>query len=514
MARQHAIMLGIDLGAGSLKAILVASDGSVFGAATEAVITHAPYPGWSEQDPADWWRALCSSVKQAIASSGVDPSAIAAVSLTAGAHIQVLEDASGRVLRRAIMWNDQRSRDEVALLRDKADERILQIAHNRCSTTWTLPQMAWVCNHEPEVAAATHRLYLAKDWLRSRLTGTWETDPVDAQGTLMYDSQRNEWSTELCDLIGWDRDTLPPVKATTEVVGVVTSTAADATGLVSGTPVVCGTSDTAAETFAAGMTRRGQAVVKLATAGTVSVLTQNPPADQTVINYFHVVPDHWYTITATNACASSHRWLRDQVVGGMLGSSHVGGPVTYRTMDALASDVGPGSAGLFFHPYLNGERTPYWDALLRGSYVGLGFEHGPGHLVRSLYEGIAYSLRDCLDTLRVKVGDIRSARLTGGGVQSAMWRQILADVLALELELPSSADASYGAALIAGIGVGVFPDAIAAVNQTVRVVEKTVPNPATMQVYAEGFDIYKEIQQSLAPIHHRIHGWRDNMNHA
>ena len=513
MASGTTIMLGIDLGAGSLKAILVASNGDVLGSASDAVATHAPHPGWSEQDPADWWRALCTSVKQAIAWSGVDPSAIAAVSLTAGAHIQVLEDASGRVLRRAIMWNDQRSRDEVALLRDVADARILQIAHNRCSTTWTLPQLAWVRRHEPEVAAATNRLYMAKDWLRSRLTGTWETDPVDAQGTLMFDSQRSEWSTELCDLIGWNVNTLPPVKAATAVVGAVTSRAALATGLVSGTPVVCGTSDTAAETFAAGMTRRGQAVVKLATAGTVSVLTQNPPADETVVNYFHVVPDHWYTITATNACASSHRWLRDQVVGGMLGPPQADTLVTYQTMDVLAANVEPGSAGLFFHPYLNGERTPYWDALLRGSYVGLGFEHGPGHLVRSLYEGIAYSLRDCLETLRAKVGHIESARLTGGGVQSAVWRQILADVLALELELPSSADASYGAALIAGIGVGVFPDAITAVNQTVRVVGKTVPNPETVRLYAEGFDIYKEIQQSLEPMHHRIHGWREKMKH-
>lgn len=509
MKNTSSILLGIDLGAGSLKAILVTENGDVLGSASEPVTTHVPYPGWSEQDPVQWWSALCKSVKSAIAISGINPASIAAVSLTAGAHIQVLEDGKGNVLRKAIMWNDQRSRREVERLREQADALILSTAHNRCSTTWTLPQLDWIRINEPDVARKCRRVYLAKDWLRSRLTSTWETDPVDAQGTLMFDSRKGEWSAELCVLIGWDRATLPPVVPSTSVVGTVTLAAAESTGLCIGTPVVCGTSDTAAETYAAGMTKRGDGVVKLATAGTVSVLTQNPPPDSSVINYFHVVPDHWYTITATNACASSHRWLRDQILGGMGGTQGPSPLVSYSSMDALAVHVERGSAGLFFHPYLNGERTPYWDALLRGSYVGLGFEHGPGHLVRALYEGIAYSLKDCLEVLRPKVDILNSVRLTGGGVQSAVWRQILADVLGLELELPSSADASFGAALIAGIGIGVYPDAITAVNRTVRVIGKTTPEPAAQQFYAEGFQIYKDIQRVLAPVHHQVHAWRE-----
>ncbi|MCL4746707.1 MAG: xylulokinase [Burkholderiaceae bacterium] len=509
MSAKREVMLGIDLGAGSLKALLITPRGDVLGSASEPVATYTPHPGWSEQDPADWWHALCKSVAGALARSKVDPRRIAAVSLTAGAHIQVLEDAQGKVLRPAIMWNDQRSRLEVERLRREADDRILQLGFNRCSTTWTLPQLDWVRNHQPEIARNTRRVYLAKDWLRSRLTGSWETDPIDAQGTLMFDSRRHEWSDELCRLIGWNPDTLAPVVASTAVVGEVNDAAARATGLAAGTPVVCGTSDTAAETYAAGMTRRGRVVIKLATAGTVSALTRDPSPDASVINYFHIVPDHWYTITATNACASSHRWLRDRVVGGMLASTDPAETVTYATMDAQAAEVAAGSAGLFFHPYLNGERTPYWDPLLRGSYVGLSFEHGPGHLVRALYEGVAYSLKDCLETLRPKVEAIDSARLTGGGVQSAVWRQILADVLALEFELPSSADASFGAALIAGIGVGIFADPVSAVEQTVRTVGKTTPRPEAVDFHAEGFRIYKDIQLELAPIHHRIHAWRE-----
>ena len=503
------MLLGIDLGAGSLKALLISPQGATLGEASEPVSTLAPQPGWSEQDPADWWRALCHAVPRAIHASGRSADAIAGIALTAGAHIQVLEDADGKVLRPAIMWNDQRSRHEVARLRNLADERILQIAHNRCSTTWTLPQLDWVRINEPEIARKTHRLYLAKDWLRSRLTGTWETDPIDALGTMMFDATRQRWSDELCDMIGWNSASLPPIVALTSRVGEVTSVAAQVTGLRAGTPVICGTSDTAAETYAAGMTQAGISVVKLATAGTVSVLARDAKPDMSVISYYHVMPQHWYIITATNSCASAHRWLRDRVVGGIATQG-----VNYDAMDALAAKVPVGSEGLYFHPQLNGERTPYWDPLLRASFVGLGFEHGPGHMTRALYEGIAYSLRDCLETLRPQVATISAARLTGGGARSATWRQILANVLGLELELPSSADASFGAALIAGLGVGIFSNEADAVKQTLRIESRHEPEPSLVQEYGEGFATYKEIQRSLAPIHHSIQSRLDQKRAA
>lgn len=502
MNASPSLLLGIDLGAGSLKAVLIDASGAVLGEGSEAVTTHAPQPSWSEQDPADWWRALCAAVPRALAASGRNADEIAGIAMTAGAHIQVLEDASGKVLRRAIMWNDQRSHAEVARLRDAADGRIVELAYNRCSTTWTLPQLDWVRKNEPDVVRRTRRVYLAKDWLRAQLTGGWETDPVDALGTLMFDAERRQWSDELCALIKWDTSTLPKVVAMTAVVGEVTRAAAEATGLRVGTPVVCGTSDTAAETYAAGMTRAGIGVVKLATAGTVSVLATRSQPQMSVISYYHVIPEHWYIITATNSCASAHRWLRDRVVGGaaLPGQS---GP-SFADLDALAAKVPAGSEGLIFHPYLNGERTPYWDSRLRGSYVGLGFEHGPGHLVRALYEGIAYSLRDCLEALRPHVPAITAARLTGGGARSPVWRQILADVLRLDLELPSTADASFGAALIAGLGVGVFSDAVSAVDSTLKTVARHSPDPDEATLHDEGFATYKDIQQRLAPVHHAV----------
>lgn len=351
------------------------------------------------------------------------------------------------------------------------------------------------------------RLYVAKDWLRAQFTGTWEIDTIDALGTLMLDAQTGEWSKELCDMIGWPMATLPPIVKPSTVVGKVTARAAQATGLAEGTPVVCGTSDTAAETFGAGMVREGIGVVKLATAATVNVLSPRARPDFSLINYYHVVPDHWYVIAATNSCASAHKWLRDT----FFRREGEDGSAVFDAMDARAAMVRPGSEGLFFHPYLNGERSPYWDPLLRADFVGAGFNHGGGHFVRALYEGVAYSLRDCLEVMKSKELGFATARLTGGGARSALWRQIVADVLNITVELPAVADASYGAALLAGVGIGVFKDERAAA-EVVQIVSRATPDPVRAAVYDQGFPIYRDIQKALAPINHRIHDFVAGQN--
>ncbi|WP_410825798.1 FGGY family carbohydrate kinase, partial [Methylobacterium sp. sgz302003] len=226
------LLLGIDLGAGSLKASLIAPDGTLAGEASHPVATAAPKPGWSEQDPHEWWRAAVEAVPRALAAAGGDASRVAALSFSAGAHTQVLEDADGRVIRPAILWNDQRARAETARLRERADRRILEIGYNRANPTWTLPQMLWLRENEPEAFARVRRIYLAKDWLRGRFTGTFETDTIDALGTLMLDARTVQWSEELCGLIGWPMETLPPIVQPRARVGGVTAAAARATGLV------------------------------------------------------------------------------------------------------------------------------------------------------------------------------------------------------------------------------------------------------------------------------------------
>lgn len=495
----NSFLLGIDLGAGSMKATLIDADGKVLAEHSAAVTTTSPLIGWSEQDPEEWWRAVCVVTRRVLEVAAVNPMEIAGLSVSAGAHTQVLEDVDGHVIRPAILWNDQRSMPETRDLWAKSDDRILEVGGNRANPTWTLPQMLWLARHEPESFARISRFYVAKDWIRSRLTGDWHTDRIDAAGTLMSMADGKSWSDELCGLINWPMATLPPIVKCTDQVGQVSARASKATGLAQGTPVICGTSDTAAETYGAGMTDQSMGVIKLATAATVSVLSPRPHPDRAVINYPHVMPGMFYTIAATNSCASAHKWLRDTFF------MHPGddGRQVFADMDAMAARISPGAEGLFFHPYLNGERSPHWDPLLRAEFAGIGFNHGPGHFVRALYEGVAFSLRDCMGALREKELNFSTARLIGGGTKSELWRQIVADVLNVEVESPESGDASFGAALIAGVGVGVFADETAA-SDTIRVGSRLSPNSERAAFYDKAYEIYRDLHGALAPINHRI----------
>ncbi|ARJ70959.1 xylulokinase [Paracoccus contaminans] len=485
------LLLGIDLGAGSLKSTVITAAGAVVATASAPVETLAPRPGYSEQDPEGWWAALVGALRDLWA-QGVDPARIAAVSVTAGAHTHVLEDAQGRTLRPAIMWNDARSGAQVARARAAHGDMILARSGNRISPTWTLPQLIWLREEEPGTHAAIRRILPAKDWLRRRLDGSAATDITDAWGLMLADAATGGWSAELCALAGIAPEVLPAITGSSAVTGEVGAEAARQTGLRAGTAVICGTSDTNAETYAAGMTRPGIGALKLATAGTVSTLTAAPAFSDDVIHYPHLVPGHHYAILGTNSCASAHRWLRDALFAAE----------GFDGMDRLARQAPAGCEGLLFHPYLNGERSPYWDPDLRASFVGLGFGHGGPHLCRALYEGIAFTLRDCLSVLRDRAMGFDTARLVGGGTRSALWRQIIADVTGLTIEVPAEGDASYGAALIAGIGAGVFADTDDAAR-AIRVAETLRPDPSVRGVYDDAFDRFREAKAALTPVNHR-----------
>jgi xylulokinase len=490
-----AYLLGIDLGAGSLKATIVTETGVVAGEGSCAITTRVPHFGWSEQDPAQWWAALCHAVPAAVAAAGIAAGEIAGIGISAGAHIPVLTDAAGTPLRPAILWNDQRSAAEAAALNARAEKMILAKSLNRVNPTWTLAMLAWLQAHEPEVIAKTKRLYLAKDYLRFCLTGTWETDFSDAVGALMADDATKTWSPEICGLIGWDMATLPPVVQPSDVVGGVTETAAKAAGLAAGTPVVCGSNDTTVEFFGVGAVTPGIGAVKLATAGVLFLATHGPSVNPPISCYPHIMPGMYYTATGTNSCASAHRWLRDNMFAQ-------GG---FGEMDRLAATIPAGSDGLLFHPYLQGERAPYWDPLLRGDFIGLTISHTSAHFARALYEGIAYSIRDILQAAQALGLEYGTIRLMGGGARSAAWRQIIADVTGLRVEVMENGDASFGAALVAGVGIGVFGAAEDAVAQCVRVKSLCVPDSEAHEVYSRYFDLYKEAQRLLMRVNHRLH---------
>lgn len=488
--------LGIDLGAGSLKASLIRRDGACLASAAAPVPTLQPFVGASEQDPESWWAALCQAVRQVTAAAG--PGGISALALSAGAHSSVLSDAQGQAIRPAIMWNDQRSRAQVARLRQQAGARIAALSVNRISPTWTLPHLAWLAEHEPEALAATRRLTPAKDWLRWRLTGDWLTEPVDAVGLMLYCPSKGVWSEELAALAGISTAILPPVVPSLTVVGHVTAEAAVVTGLAQGTPVVAGVSDTAAEGLGAGMAGPRAGVVKLATAATLSCSAPTAEPSSVLVSYPYLPAGSWFWITGTNSCASAHAWLRQTFF-----SQGGAAPLGFSAMEDLASDVPPGSEGLFFHPYLNGERAPYWDADLRGSFTGLTFRHGPGHILRTFYEGVAFSLADCMRQFTDAGVGLDRLRITGGGARSRMWRQILADVLNTRIELPETADASFGCALIAGLGVGAYAS-VEDMQSAIRITDAHDPDSERVGLYREGFATYRAIQAALQDINHHI----------
>ncbi len=467
----------------------------MLGTASHPLTTSVPRFGWSEQDTADWDQALETAIPAALAAAGLPANALAGIGVSAGAHIPVLTDAAGTVLRPAILWNDQRSAAEAEALNVRAGETIIRRSLNRINPTWTLAMLAWLSQHEPEVIARTHRLYLAKDYLRSRLTGTWETDFSDAIGALLADSVSRSWSPELCALIGWNPATLPPIVAATAIVGAVTPQAAARTGLAAGTPVVCGANDTTTEFYGVGAIRPGMAAVKLATAGVLYLATQGPAVHPPISCYPHIMPGLFYTATGTNSCASAHRWLRDTMFA-------TGG---FAEMDTLAATVRPGADGLIFHPYLQGERAPYWDPQLRADFIGLTISHTRAHFARALYEGIAFSINDILHAARALGLTFGTLRLIGGGAASATWRQIIADVTGLKVQRTETADASFGAALLAGIGTGVFRDEEVAVASCVRLLDHNDPRPAVHARYQSLFGIYKDAQAALSSLNHRLH---------
>ncbi len=504
MAARGTHLLGIDLGAGSLKATIIRKDGTVAGEGSHGVATSIPKFGWSEQNPADWYGALCRAVPAALQAARLNPAEIAGIGLSGGAHIPVLTDAQDQVIRPAIMWNDQRSALEARELHEQAGDRIIATSLNRVNPTWSLAMLKWLQRHEPDAIKRTRRLYLSKDYLRMRLTGTWETDFSDVVGALMADNKTKTWSPDLCALIDWPMETLPPVVKPIDVVGAVTAKAASETGLAAGTPVVCGSNDTTVEFFGVGADRPGIGAIKIATSAVLFLAVQGPSVHPPISCYPHIVEGMYYTATGTNSCASAHRWLRDNFFLAP-GVGPDAGSAAFAEMDKLAGQVAPGSEGLIFHPYLQGERAPYWDPLLRADFIGMTMQHNRAHFARALYEGIAYSIRDLLEAARELGLSFGVIKLMGGGARSATWRQIIADVTGLVIERPGNGDASFGAALVAGIGVGFYRDPRAAVETCVSVLDRCEPNARRHALYSEIFAIYKEAQAVLAPLNHRLH---------
>jgi xylulokinase len=492
------LVLGLDVSTTATKAILVDGDGAVRGSGSAEYRYLTPRPRWSEQDPELWWGATRTAVRAALAEAGADGGAVSAVGLSGQMHGAVLLDAADRPVRPAILWNDQRTDAQCDAIREAVGaDRLVAITGNDALTGFTAPKLLWVRDNEPEAWSRVVRVLLPKDYVRLQLTGVHAVDKADGAGTLLFDIGARDWSGEVLAALQLDTALFPPAFEGPEVTGELTPSAAKATGLRPGTPVVAGAGDQAANAVGVGAIATGVVALSLGTSGVVFAATDRPIVEPRgrVHAFCHALPNRWHLMSVMLSAAGSLRWFRDTLAPG----------ISFEELTAEAAEVPPGSDGLFFLPYLTGERSPHPDPGARGAFIGLTVAHDRRHLARAVLEGVAYGLRDGLDLMRaagMPAPDV--VRASGGGLASALWRQILSDVLNLDLAGAGTTEgAAYGAALLAAPAGGLVASVDEAVERSVRIEPLAEPGPDA-PAYAERHAVYRELYPALAPLFRRM----------
>ncbi|HEX9425343.1 MAG TPA: xylulokinase [Pyrinomonadaceae bacterium] len=497
-------LLGIDVGTGGTRAVLIDSDGRII---TSATVEHIPFAsprtGWAEQEPQDWWRAASAVVRTVLSSEGVRPEEIGAVGLSGQMHGSVLLDARDEVVRPAIIWCDQRTETQCSALTDKVGaERLIELTCNPALTGFTLPKMLWVRELEPEVWQRVRAVLLPKDYVRLQLTGDKATDVADASGTLMFDVKHRKWSEEMLASAEIDESLLPRVYESPQVTGVVSAAGATATGLRAGTPVVAGAGDQAAGAVGMGIVSAGTVSATIGTSGVVFAVTDQPSLDPKgrVHTFCHAIPGRWHVMGVTQAAGLSLRWFRDQ-----FGAGTEDGRDPYERLTDEAGRVPAGAGGALWAPYLMGERTPHLDPNARAALVGLTASHTRAHVIRAILEGVTFSLRDTFEIFRELNVPIKTIRLGGGGARSSLWRQIQADVYGRQVELVQAEEgAAYGAALLAGVGGGSWPSVDAACGAVVRVADRVSPEPSNAVLLDKQYEAFRLLYPALRTVRNHL----------
>ncbi len=485
------MLLGIDVGTQSAKCVVLAPDGTPHGIGQHAYDVLAPHPQWFEQDPAAWWEAVISAVRRALAQSNITGAQIRGIGLTGQMHGLVLVGNDHAPLRPAIIWMDRRSADLCsAIMAHTPQETLVQVAANQLSPGFAGASLAWLHQHEPDVLPQARAALQPKDYIALKLTGTLSSDPGDASATWLYDVLQGRWSETLARVCGVPTSLLPPIRPSTAIVGGLQPRAAEALGLPPDIPVVAGTGDQAALLVGVGVTEPGQGAITIGTGGQITVATGAPLVDPDLrLNTFcHALPDRWYTMGAILNGGMALRWWRSIVESGS----------DYDTLLAAARAVPAGSDGVIFVPYLEGERTPHMDPTATGAFTGLTTQHTQAHLTRAVLEGVAFAFRDCLDVLRA-LGPVPDRFVIGGGgSRGPLWRAILASVLGVTLQtVAGSEHTARGAALLAGIGTGVFRDAADAAAHVVRYETIDKPDSADHAQYTDQFAHYRALYPAL-----------------
>ena len=493
-------LLGIDVGTGGTRAVLVDDDGHVLASATEDHKPFAsPHSGWAEQDPDDWWRACQIAVRAVLGGNLAGREEIAAIGLSGQMHGAVVLDDHGDVLRPALIWSDQRTVDQCRAIVDRVGQaRLIELTANPALTAFTLPKLLWIRDHEPETWNRVRTVLLPKDYVRLRLTGERATDVADASGTLLFDVANRRWSTAMLDAAEIDERVLARAYESTEVTGAVSKAGAEATGLAEGTPVVAGAGDQAAGAVGMGVVRPGVVSATIGTSGVVFAATDRPTRDShgRLHTFCHAVPERWHVMGVTQAAGLSLSWFEDRFGAGV-----DDGRDPYERLFDEAATAPPGADGVLWTPYLFGERTPHLDPNARAALVGLTATHGRPHVIRAILEGVAFSLRDTLTIFDEMDVPVRAIRLGGGGARSPLWRQVQADVYGREVELLEAEEgAAYGAAILAGVGAGVWPSVDAACDAAVRVAARVAPEPEAVAMLDRRYEVFRRLYGALKDV--------------
>lgn len=490
-------VIGIDASTTATKALLIDERGGIVAVGATEYGYETPYPLWSEQDPDLWWQGTVQSIRHVLQESGIDPGEVQGIGLTGQMHGLVLVDEAGQVLRPAILWNDQRTAEQCDNMREwLGKDQLIRITGNDALTGFTAPKILWVKENEPEIFARVHQMLLPKDYVRFRLTGEYAMDKADGAGTILFDLKERNWSPTVLAALEILPRWLPPTFEGPEITGRISKAAAEATGLRQGTPVMAGGGDQAAGAVGVGAVTEGIVSLALGTSGVVFASSDKPfiEPEGRLHAFCHALPNKWHLMGVMLSAAGSLRWYRDTLAPGM----------AYDDLLAPAAQLPAGSEGLLFLPYLTGERTPHPDPLARGAFVGLTVRHSKAHMTRAVLEGVAFGLRDSFELMRgVGLSEITQVRVAGGGARSPLWRQILADVFDSELVTVNTTEgAAYGAALLAGVGAGFWPDGESACAATVHTTGSTQPQPQQVDAYQTAYQQYRQIYPALKPIFH------------
>ncbi len=496
-------LIGIDIGTTGAKTLLIDAEGRVRESATVEYPMSTPRPQWAEQDPEDWWRATVQGIQEVLARSSVAPGELAGLGLTGQMHGMVMLDATGRVLRPCIMWNDQRTGAQCEwIMHTIGRERFLELTLNPALPGFTAPKVIWTRDNEPEIYARAAKILLPKDYIRYRLTGVYATEVSDASGTALFDVTRRTWSRPVLDALSIPAEWMPECLESPVVSGRITAQVADLTGLPAGLPVVGGGGDQAAGGVGNGVVETGLVSVTLGTSGVLFAYTDAPRRDPQgrLHTFCHAVPGRWHVMGVTLAAGGSFRWFRDSLGQMETQVARLSGVDPYQVLTAEAAEAPVGSEGLLYLPYLSGERAPYPDPNARGVFMGLTLRHDKRHMVRAVLEGVAYSLRDSLELFREMGVPIGQVRASGGGARSPMWRQILADVFGTELvTINMTEGAPFGAALLAGVGTGLYASVPEACAATIRVESRIEPIAANQVRYDQYYAVYRSLYPALKP---------------